>query len=198
MIIPSNADSETLSALAQEAHEEWEGLRAEAYDEMKDEGFSRDQIELDFGMQARYMGNIEDIEVNLSMDGLESIDDLQTALDEFENRYEVLYSEGAKYSESGFYVSEFFVKAVADKPDPVLETYDDLEEEPTDEASKGTREAYYNGEWQPFDIYDMRELKAGNQIGGPAIIEDPMTTLVIPPTDRIELDEYRFIHYKEK
>lgn len=198
MIIPSDAGSETKNSLAQEANQEWEALRDEAYSEMEDEGFSRDQVNLDFGMQARYMGNIEDIEVDLPMTDLETADDLETALDAFEDRYEVLYSEGAKYPESGFYISEFFVKAVADKPDPVLEKFDELEEEPIDKAHKGSRKAYYNGEWQRFSIYDMRELNAGNKIAGPAIIEDPMTTLVIPPTDRIELDEYRFIHYKEK
>lgn len=196
-IIPPDADSETKESLAQEAHQEWEALRDEAYEEMQEEGFSRNQIEMDFGMQARYMGNIEDIEVDLPITELESASDLDTALNAFEDRYEVLYSEGAKYPESGFYISEFFVRAVADKPDPVLEKYDKLEEEPREKAHKGSRDAFYDGEWQPFAIYDMRELKAGNKIDGPAIIEDPMTTLVIPPTDRIEMDNYRFIHYKE-
>ncbi len=44
----------------------------------------------------------------------------------------------------------------------------------------------------------MDLLEAGNRIDGPAIIEHPMTTLVIPPQNYVEFDEHKFIRYLKK
>lgn len=42
----------------------------------------------------------------------------------------------------------------------------------------------------------MVELQAGNIIAGPAIIRDPMTTVVIPPAKEMWLDTYKILHYR--
>jgi acetone carboxylase, beta subunit len=44
--------------------------------------------------------------------------------------------------------------------------------------------------------YEMDELQAGNVVGGPAVIEHPATTLLIPPTHHVEFDSRRLIHYR--
>jgi N-methylhydantoinase A/oxoprolinase/acetone carboxylase beta subunit len=44
----------------------------------------------------------------------------------------------------------------------------------------------------------MDLLQAGNRVDGPAIIEHPMTTLVIPPQNYVDFDEHKFIWYKTK
>ena len=38
----------------------------------------------------------------------------------------------------------------------------------------------------------MDFLKPGNQIVGPAIIEHPATTLVVPEGKRVDVDEWNF------
>jgi N-methylhydantoinase A len=42
----------------------------------------------------------------------------------------------------------------------------------------------------PTGVYEMGALKAGNVIVGPAIIEAPTTTMVVPQDARVEIDEY--------
>jgi N-methylhydantoinase A/oxoprolinase/acetone carboxylase beta subunit len=42
----------------------------------------------------------------------------------------------------------------------------------------------------------MDELKAGNVVNGPAIIEHPATTFYIPPDRHAAFDERRLIHYR--
>jgi N-methylhydantoinase A/oxoprolinase/acetone carboxylase beta subunit len=42
----------------------------------------------------------------------------------------------------------------------------------------------------------MDELLAGNVVNGPAVIEHPATTLLIPPTHHVEFDARRLIHYR--
>ena len=39
-------------------------------------------------------------------------------------------------------------------------------------------------------IYEGMKLETGNLINGPAIIEEPTTTVVIPPECRVEVDAY--------
>ena len=48
------------------------------------------------------------------------------------------------------------------------------------------------------DIWEMDLLEAGNRVEGPAVIEHPMTTLVIPPEKCIEIDEYLMMWYRDK
>ena len=67
---------------------------------------------------------------------------------------------------------------------------------PDDSAYVCSRNVYHGGMWQPFRVYEMAALKAGNVIDGPAIIRDPMTTVVIPPKRTMSFDQYRILHYK--
>jgi N-methylhydantoinase A/oxoprolinase/acetone carboxylase beta subunit len=69
---------------------------------------------------------------------------------------------------------------------------------PSREASKGQREAYIDGTWVKCNIWEMDLLQAGNRVEGPAIIEHPMTTLVIPPQNYVDFDEHKFIWYKTR
>ncbi|WP_375552295.1 hydantoinase/oxoprolinase family protein [Rhodophyticola porphyridii] len=62
-------------------------------------------------------------------------------------------------------------------------------------ALKGTRQVDYalEGKHQA-DIYDGEKLAPGMAFSGPAVIEDPGTTVVVHPGNRVELDAYRNIH----
>jgi N-methylhydantoinase A len=60
-------------------------------------------------------------------------------------------------------------------------------------ARKGVRRAYFSGKSPGFrdaTIYDYSKLAAGNVVSGPAIIETPFTTVVVPETHRADVDEY--------
>jgi len=57
-------------------------------------------------------------------------------------------------------------------------------------AAKPSRKAYFGeaGGWLDTAVYDGSRLQAGNQIRGPAIIEEVTTTIVIPPSDTAAID----------
>jgi N-methylhydantoinase A len=42
----------------------------------------------------------------------------------------------------------------------------------------------------PTKIYDYNRLAPGSEINGPAVVETPITTLVVNPKDRAMVDEY--------
>ena len=62
-------------------------------------------------------------------------------------------------------------------------------------ARKGRREVDYALEGRhEADIYDGPSLAPGMEFAGPAIVEDPGTTIVIHPGNRVTVDGYRNIH----
>ena len=53
---------------------------------------------------------------------------------------------------------------------------------------KGRRKAYFDGKFVLTKIYDGPRLRAGHRIKGPAIIEEPFTTIVLHPRQTATLD----------
>jgi len=53
---------------------------------------------------------------------------------------------------------------------------------------KGRRPAYFRGRFVNTPIYDGARMRAGQRVVGPAIIEEPFTTIVLHPGQRAILD----------
>jgi acetone carboxylase, beta subunit len=68
---------------------------------------------------------------------------------------------------------------------------------PPASASIGNRPFYQHGEWKDARLFEMEALKAGNRIAGPAIIESPATTFVVPDGWVTDLDVHRIFHLRE-
>ena len=56
-------------------------------------------------------------------------------------------------------------------------------------ARKDSRAAWFGGAEVPTPIYEGGTLKAGNEIAGPAIVEEPTTTVKIDPGWMLKVDE---------
>ncbi len=176
----------------------WQGLEEKGYTELEAEGIARDSVTFRHGISCRYIGQMSEWEVPVEVGRVNTIEDLNKVIGAFEKHYTSIYPSGARYPEAGYQITEIYVEAVAKKQKPVIPSYPLAGEKPPVKASKGQRQAYMDGKWQAFDIWEMDLLKAGNRVNGPAIIEHPMTTLVIPPQNYVEFDEHLFIRYKRK
>ncbi len=176
----------------------WQELEEKGYTELEAEGISRDDVTFRHGISCRYIGQMSEWEVPVEVGRANTIAELDSIIGAFEKYYTRIYPAGARYPEAGYQITEIYTEAVARKQKPVIPTYPLSGQEPPAEASKGQRQAYMDGQWQTFDIWEMDYLKAGNRVNGPAIIEHPMTTLVIPPQNYIDMDEHLFIRFKHK
>ncbi|MEE9300863.1 MAG: hydantoinase/oxoprolinase family protein [Alphaproteobacteria bacterium] len=58
-------------------------------------------------------------------------------------------------------------------------------------ARKARRSLYFDGKNVNTDIYDVTALRADDVIVGPAVIEDPRSTIVIMPDQKAAVDQYR-------
>ena len=71
-------------------------------------------------------------------------------------------------------------------------TSSDFDDRDASGARRDTRPAYWPelGGFVETTVYQLEELKNGNQIEGPALIESPHTTVVVPPNAIYTVDQY--------
>jgi N-methylhydantoinase A len=106
----------------------------------------------------------------------------------FVERYEDLYGTGVAYRDAGIDISGARVDAVGRVAKPELrEAPDDAAAEA---ARKPSRQAYFDGGFVETSVYEYGRLGRGARLEGPAIVESPFTTIVLPPGSRAELDRY--------
>jgi N-methylhydantoinase A len=53
---------------------------------------------------------------------------------------------------------------------------------------KTHRQAYFDGRFRRTPIFDGPALRANQKVEGPAVVEEPFTTIVIPPGWGLKLD----------
>ena len=96
------------------------------------------------------------------------------------------------YREAGKEIIIFRVTAIGELPKPEIERERPGETDAA-YAVKGRRDVYFEefGQFVPALVYDFDRIKPGNHIEGPAIIETPVTTIVVNPRDRATMDELR-------
>ncbi|MBL7119656.1 MAG: hydantoinase/oxoprolinase family protein [Dehalococcoidia bacterium] len=176
----------------------WQELEERGYTDLEAEGIPREAVSFRHGFSCRYIGQMSNWEVPVDVSRVQSLEDMDKVIGAFEKNYTSIYPAGARYPEAGYQITEVYVEAVAKKPKPVIPSYPLQGKEPPQKAHKGQREAYFDGKWTKFELWEQDSLEAGNRIDGPAIIEHTMTTLLIPPQNYIELDEHRFMRYKRK
>jgi len=176
----------------------WAELEERGHQELEAEGFSRDKVYFRHGISCRYVGQLSNWEVPVEVGRVNTMEDMDKVIGAFEQNYTTIYPAGARFPEAGYQITEIYVEAAVDKPKPVITAYPLQGAEPPQEAHKGQREAFLDDQWITFNIYEQDLLDAGNRIDGPAIIEHTQTTFLIPPQNYVELDQYKFMHYKRK
>lgn len=195
-LVPNGMAADDRQSLARRLDQQFRELEAEARAELAREGVDAKHLTYRYGVYARYMGQLESFETSLDFGHLSTAADLDRTVDAFENMYTKVYPEGARFPQAGYSITEVYLQAVAPKPQPEMAEHELASSKPADSAYVGSRKVYHDGKWTDFKVWQMSELRAGNVIPGPSIIRDPMTTVVIPPGKRVEIDKFMVIHYR--
>lgn len=100
----------------------------------------------------------------------------------FERRYAEMFGAGSGFREAGMQAITYRVRAVGVLPfAPALPTLAAGSGEDAREALVGTRSVRLGtAGYVDTDVYDYRRLRAGHRLHGPAIVEVPTTTVVVP------------------
>lgn len=125
-------------------------------------------------------------EIDVPLDGLDwSADDIVSRIEErFHRRHEELYTYASPDQEVVFVNAR--VAAVGVIPDLGRVVRDGLGSAMC--QPKGIRKAFFGG-WREVPVFAAEELRPGNKIEGPAIVEAETTTVVFNEGDRLEVND---------
>lgn len=189
MIPPGDYASPMKLQASQTVTAAWEELEQQLLAELLAEGFKREQISLKHNVYMRYFGHLDDLEVASPLARVSSEADMDTLIAVFEDVFTKTYTLAGKPPLPTFQIGEVGVVAEVSTVKPLVSTYELEGKGPPPAASKGKRPVYQQGGWTDAPIYEMDELRPGNEVVGVAIIEAPNTTLFVPPGWRTRLDE---------
>lgn len=168
----------------------WEELEKQAQADFKAEGLPWDQAIVRQMAYVRYGSQMDDIEVPSPVSRIESAEDMDRLIRAFEDLYEKVYAGVAKHPQAGYQIFEVGLTATIPKVKPKLTKRRLSGKTPPKKAIKGERKVYYDGRWHKTTIYDMDQIKPGNEIDGIAVIEAPATTFFVPPGRHVRMDEW--------
>ena len=163
-----------------------------AVEDLRAAGFKEEEMTIVRSLDMRYRQQVHELNVPLSPGGNElgeqEMEELYGCFDEL---YEQTYGPGAGYREAGKEIMAFRVVATGALQRPKLRRYP-VKTTRVNGALKGERRVYFeaDGDFIPTKIYDYRHLPAGSELFGPAVIETPITTIVVNPKDRATVDEF--------
>ena len=168
----------------------WDALEEELLTELQGEGFSADQISTTRVIYMKYLGQLDDIEVNSPVARIDTADEMRMLIKAYEDQYTKMFTLVAKPDVGAYQVTEVCVIAKVDTVKPILREHALASKTSDREAFKCTRPVFRHGEWNDADIWRMEDLKPGNEVDGLAVIEASNTTLFVPPEWHLRIDAH--------
>ena len=158
-------------------------------------GFGPAGMAVTRSVDMRYRYQVHELNVPLST-GTAALTDaeLEQLYLSFDEAYEKAYGKGSGYREAGKEILTFRVTAVGLLNKPRIKEAP-VRKAAADDALKPPRKVFFEelGEFTPTAIYDFERMQPGMDLSGPAVIETPVTTVVVNPRDRAEIDGFRNI-----
>lgn len=151
-------------------------MRDEAIVTLRSENVEPDSIDLVFSADVRYVGQFDEIEIPMLFDGQLGPESIRRLIADFEDKHEAL--NGYSMPGEGTELINVRLTAFGRSTKPALAEEPSAGPDPS-AAHKDTREAIFNGTRIRVDVYDGLALRRDNRVFGPAIIEQPTTTVVL-------------------
>lgn len=160
----------------------YDELEAQLTEQLTDEGFAPERQSLERYVEMRYLG--QEHTVSVPADGLDTLDELG---DRFEAHHETRYGHTMDDPPQLVHLR---VRAIGENDKPALEPADSTGDggpEPVD-----SMEAFcFAGETTTeFDLYHRGDLNPDDELAGPAIVQEPTTTIVFHSDQVATVDEF--------
>jgi N-methylhydantoinase A len=174
-------------------NENFAGLLERALRDLRAAGFIEGDVQVMRSVDVRYRYQVHELNVPFPAgSGTITDGDMEELYRRFDDLYEKAFGQGSGYREAGKEILTFRLTATGllRKPDIKAEV---VRSSDGAHALKGSREVYFE-EAKKFvvtPVYDFVKMHPGVELAGPAIIETPVTTVVVNPNDRAAMDQYR-------
>jgi N-methylhydantoinase A len=157
-------------------------MRTEACTELAAEGFAEDAMRFEARFDMRYIGQAFELSVELP-DNTGSMAEVEAA---FRNLYERRYSHATDEPSE---IVCFRLAAFGVGAKPRLPEFSAAGRALAD-ARVGQRRVAFNGAFMETPVYDRVKLPPEATLEGPALVEEPGTTTVVPPAFRARADRH--------
>ena len=168
---------------ADQGRSQFQRLETTLEDRFAEQGFDTDDITIEKSVDLRYEGQSYELTVPLAGETLtpEVLDD---TLDRFHDRHAQLYG----YSMDTEPVEIITLRAAGQVETPPLTSHHGAQ---TGEAVQAEREVYFQGiGFTNTPIYRRSLLTTDHQLSGPAIIEEPGCTSLLPPGTTAKISKH--------
>ncbi|MBP6563351.1 MAG: hydantoinase/oxoprolinase family protein, partial [Neisseriaceae bacterium] len=152
---------------------------------LHEDGFDDADIVVERSMEMRYRGQIHECTVTIP-NGVIDAALMAEILEAFHLRHEALFTYAERDNPVELVNVEVTVRGAVTKPDiPTIAAA----EGPVSAALSGRRDMIMGADyaWTQTPVYDGALLGAGHSVQGPALIEEPTTTIVVKPGWRADL-----------
>ncbi len=169
----------------------FQSLRVRVHDQLVEEGIPISQQSMQFSVDMRHKGQINEVEIPVESQPL-SVDDLSMLHDEFLKSYESIYGQGASLPWARLEAVTFRIRASAETLKPDVQPVTSLTQTVPVNANGRKRPIYWSepSEMIETPTYIGEKLVPGNRVIGPAVIETSNTTVVVHPGRKADVDPY--------
>ncbi|CAA9394387.1 MAG: N-methylhydantoinase A, partial [uncultured Chloroflexia bacterium] len=176
------SDPATFPVGAEAVNQNFDQLERDLRRRLDAQGVEFEEVEFRREIDLRYTMQIFEVPTPVKNGNLGE-EDVTRIVSDFEDKYHALFGKGTGYSEAGYQFITYRVFATGRLPvKPRLPEVERANGTGLDEAEKERRGVFLDSRIgrQETPIYDYSGLRHGYVIGGPAVVEAPTTTVVIP------------------
>lgn len=163
----------------------------QARKDLDSEGLGDAEIVFSVELDMLYGGLVQVKRVSSPVLTIDGADDAQRMYDDFEKEFSDAFSPHVVNKPGGVYIDGIVLKATVITEKMALPVFD-LEDADPSVARTGSRSAYWpelSGR-EETDVFGFDDLKPGNVVVGPGIVEMEFSTIVIPPHQQLRMDEH--------
>ncbi len=180
--------SETAKVDLNKINELFDEMEATARKTLKREGVASKDMLITKSMDMRYYGQVRE-QTAAMPDGPVTAETLQATAERFHEQHrKVIGYADSKYPTE---IVRLHLAGIAKVTPPKVKPVPTGTSDPS-QAVKGERKAFFKefNDFVKVKIYEGDKLLADNVLAGPCIVEERMTTLVIPPDVTMKVDTY--------
>lgn len=159
--------------------------------ELVSEGLPLDEAIYALELDMLYGGQVNVKRTSCPVLQIETDEQAQQVYDAFEKEFSEAFSPLVVNKPGGVYLDNFVLRVSVPTKKPVVPEFPLQGEDPY-AARLGSRECYWPETRQSIEtpVFSFEQLQPGNLVMGPAIIEAELTTVIVPPTQKLSIDKH--------
>lgn len=164
-------------------------LQAQAWRDLTAQGAPPEEILMSLDLEMRYGTQLSTVRIaspHLFLHGEKEAREICRAFTTF---YAAAYSAASAYPQGGIEIEGFALKATWPLPKLELPSFPPIGTHPS-HACKGERPVWSGEDFRDTRVYQGEKLGHQNFIEGPAIIEEPFTSMVVPEGWTVTIDQH--------